>query len=149
MPFQLKITYVHIFMAAVIFSVYGWWVFGVLGIEYFTGRDALIRIGQTIAALIVIGYAFEMMVVLAVAIFNSKVLNQPQEEFMLDERDYRIFYKSIYGSHIVLCTGLFLAMGALALGWSAFWVFNIIVLAFLLSVIAELSTNLFLYKRGS
>lgn len=149
MPFQLKITYVHVFTAIVIFSVYGWWVFGVLGIEYFTGPDALIRIGQTIVALIVIGYAFEIMVVFAVAVFNSKVLKQPQEEFMLDERDYRIFYKSIYGSHLVLCTGLFLSIGALALGWSAFWVFNIMVLAFLLSVITELSTKLFLYKRGS
>lgn len=41
MPFQQKITYVHIFKATVIFAFYGWWVFGVQGIEFFTGPEAL------------------------------------------------------------------------------------------------------------
>ena len=148
MPFQLKITYVHVFTAMVIFAVYGWWIFGAMGVEYFTGPDALRKIGQTIAALIVLGYVFEIGTVLAVSIFNAKVFKNTKEDFVLDERDYSILYKSIYGSHLVLCTGLFLSIGALALGWSAFWVFNLIVLAFLFSVATELCTKLFLYKRG-
>lgn len=153
MPFQFRLTYIHIFTATVIFAVYGWWVFGFLGIEYFTGPDALTRIGKAIAALIVFGYAFEISVVVFTTYLKAKLSNHTKEElkeeFIVDERDFGILYKSIYGSHLVLCTGLFLAMGALALGWSAFWVFNIIVFAFLLSVVTELSTKLFLYRKSA
>lgn len=149
MPVQLKSTYVFIFTAIVIFAVYGWWIFGVIGIEYFTGPDALIRIGKAISILIIGGYAFEISVLLTMGIFSVKVLKSANNDFTLDERDMQILYKSMYNSHLALCTGLFLSIGALALGLEAFWVFNFIVLAFLVSVIAELSTKLFLYKRGS
>lgn len=67
---------------------------------------------------------------------------------MVDERDKEIMRKSMHLSHLVLCSGLFLSVGALALGWSAFWVFNLMVLAFGLSVVAELATKLVLYKQG-
>ena len=149
MPVLLKNTYVYIFTTAVIFGVYGWWVFGFLGIEYFTGPDALIRIGQTLAVLIVGGYAFDILTVFALSLFNFKVLKHTKDDFTVDERDKQILYKSMYFSHFVLCTGLFLAVGALALGWSVFWVFNIIVLGFLLSVITELAAKLFLYREGA
>lgn len=149
MPIQLKTTYIFIFTFIVIFAVYSWWIFGVLGVEYFTGPDALVRIGRAISALIIGGYAFEIMTVFAVSIFSAKVLNNTKADFMVDERDKEILHKSMHISHLVLCTGLFLSIGALALGWSAFWVFNFMVLSFALSVVAELATKLFLYKRGS
>lgn len=149
MPILLKNTYVYVFTATVIFAVYGWWVFGVLGVEYFTGSDALVRIGKAISTLIIGGYAFEIATVFILSIFSYKVLKKTKDDFTVDERDKEILYKSMYVSHLVLCAGLFLSIGALALGWSAFWVFNLIVLAFLLSVVAELSTKLFLYNRGA
>jgi len=148
MPILLKNTYIYIFTAIVIFGVYGWWVFGVLGVEYFSGPDALVRIGKTLSILIIGGYAFEIITVFIFSLFSHYVLKKSKDEFTVDERDKLILYKSMYGSHLVLCTGLFLAVGAMALGWSAFWVFNIIVLAFLLSVIAELTAKLFLYRSG-
>jgi len=144
----LKSTYIHIFTATVIFATYGFWIFGVLGVEYFTGPDALMRIGRSIATLIVLGYAFEIMVTLALlgkqAIRESHMGNDP-----IDERDKLILYKSMFNSHIALCGGLFLAIGALAIGIEAFWVFNAIVLAFLASVIAELCTKLYHYHVAS
>ncbi len=149
MPILLKNTYIYFFTAAVIFAVYTWWVFGVLGIEYFSGPDALVRIGKTLSILIIGGYAFEILTVFAYSLFSHFVLKKSKDDFIVDERDKQILYKSIYGSHLVLCAGLFLAVGALALGWSAFWVFNIIVLAFLLSVITELTMKLFLYRSGA
>lgn len=149
MPVQLKSTYVYIFTATVIFTVYAWWIFGVMGITHFTGPDALVRIGQAIFSLIIFGYAFELTVLFAVGLFGIKVLKNTKEDFTLDERDKQILYKSLYLSHLVLCSGIFLSIGALAAGWSAFWVFNMIVLAFLLSVVAELATKLFLYQKGS
>jgi len=148
MPIQLKTTYLYIFTSIVIYAVYGWWVFGVLGIEYFTGPDALVRIGRAIATLIIAGYAFEIGTVFIVSIFSAKVLKNTKADFMVDERDKDILHKSMHTSHLVLCTGLFLSTGALALGWSAFWVFHLMVLAFALSVAMELGTKLFLYKRG-
>ena len=149
MPVQLKSTYVYMFTATVIFSVYAWWIFGVLGVAHFTGAEALVRIGRAIGALIIFGYAFELLVLFATGLFSLKFLKYSMQDFTLDERDKQILYKSLYASHMVLCTGIFLSIGALTLGWSAFWVFNSMVLAFLLSVIAELATKLFLYKRES
>ena len=149
MPIQLKTTYIYIFTLTVIVAVYSWWVFGVLGVDYFTGSDALVRIGRTIGTLIVVGYAFEILTVLTLSIISAKVLKNTKVDFMIDERDKEILRKSMHISHLVLCTGLFLSIGALAMGWSAFWVFNSMVLAFVLSVVAELATKLFLYKRGS
>jgi len=137
------------FTAAVIFGVYGWWIFGVLGIEYFTGPDALIRIGKALSILIIAGYAFEIFTVFAWSVFNSVVLKHDKDDFIVDERDKLIVYRSTHISHLVLCAGLFVSVGALALGWSAFWVFNLMVLAFLLSVVAELATKVFLHSRGT
>lgn len=148
MPLQLKATYVHMFTITVICAVYGWWTFGVVGIEYFSGPDALQRIGRAIAILIAAGYAFEWLSLIFAAVFSSKVLkNKVENDYTVDERDRKILHQSIYNSHFVLCGGLFLSIGALALGWSAFWVFNFIILAFVLSVVMELGTKLFLYKR--
>lgn len=149
MPVQLKATYVYIFTATVIFAVYGWWVFGILGVEYFTGPDALIRIGTALSALIIGGYAFEILTVIAVGVFNIKVLKKTSEDFILDERDNYILYKSIFASHNVLCVGICIAAITMALGLNVFWVFNLIVLAYLLSLVAELSTKLILYARGT
>jgi hypothetical protein len=148
MPVLLKSTYVHVFTAIVIFATYGFWVFGIMGVEYFTGPDALIRIGKSIATLIVAGYAFEILLTMAIvgkdALLQAKAGIDP-----IDERDKQILYKSLFTSHLVLCAGLFLSVAALALGVEAFWVFNAIVLAFMFSVIAELGTKLFLYHTAS
>ena len=142
MPLLLKATYVHIFTSIVIFAAYGFWVFGIQGVEYFTGPDALAHIGQSIVALIVAGYAFEIL--LGLAIFGKGVFGALREnKSPLDEREEKILHTSLVNSHFVLCGGLFLSDGVMALGASAFWVFNAIVLAFLLSVIAELGTKLF------
>lgn len=149
MSFQLRSTYIYVFTATVIFAVYGWWVFGILGVEYFTGPEALVRIGKAIVYLIIGGYAFEISVLFLVNLFNARVLKKTKIDFTFDERDTQILHKSLHISHMVLCTGLFLSIGALALGISAFWVFNAIVLAFLLSVIAELATKFFLYTEGA
>lgn len=143
-----KSTYVHVFTATVIFAVYGFWIFGVLGVEYFTGADALIRIGRAIATLIVAGYAFEIIV--TIALLGKQSLEHARKgTAAIDERDKQILYKSLFNSHLVLCGGLFLSVGALAIGLEAFWVFNAIVLAFVLSVIAELCTKLFFYHVAS
>ena len=148
MPILLKNTYIYIFTLIVIFAVYGWWVFGVLGVEYFTGPDELVRIGRTIGALIIWGYAFEICTVFLISLFSFKVLKNTKDDFVVDERDKEILHKSMHNSHLVLCTGLFISIGTLAMGWSAFWVFHFMVLSFLLSVVMELATKLFLYKRG-
>jgi len=148
MSLLIKSTYLHIFTAVVIFASYGFWVFGVLGVEHFTGPDALTRIGKSIGILIIAGYAFEVLMTLAVV--GKQSLQQTKNGIApLDERDKQIVYKSLFNSHIVLCGGLFLSVGVLALGVPIFWVFNAIVLAFLLSVVAELGTKLFLYRAGS
>jgi len=143
-----KSTYVHIFTAIVIFAVYGFWIFGLLGVDYFTGPDALIRTGRSIVMLIVAGYAFEIIVTMAV--LGKQTLEHAKNRTTgIDERDKQILYRSLATSHLVLCGGLFLSIGALAFGLQAFWVFNAIVLAFLLSVIAELCTKLFLFHVAS
>ena len=96
MPLQLKSTYVCIFTFIVTFTVYGWWIFNVLGVAYFTGPDALVRLGRAIGILIVAGYAFDILTQFVVAIFSVKVLKKTKADFMLDERDKQILYKSLF-----------------------------------------------------
>ena len=144
---QLRSTYLYVFTATVIFSAYAWWVFGVLGVAHFTGPDELVRIGRTIFSLIVFGYAFEITVVLGAALISVRLFKRSASDFVVDERDRQILYRSLHHSHLVLCTGVFASIGALALGWGAFWAFNVLVLGFLLSVVAELATKLYLYAR--
>jgi len=147
MPLLLKSTYVHVFTNIVIFAVYAFWIFAVLGIDYFTGADSLIRIGKAIATLIVAGYTFEFLVTFSIV--GKQAFEAGKAGVTLDERDKQIVYKSMLHSHFVLCGGIFLSIAALAMGIEAFWVFNAIVLAFLLSIIAELGTKLFFYHTVS
>jgi len=143
-----KSTYLFIFTAAVIFGTYAWWTFGVLGVEYFTGPEALTRIGKAISILIIGGYAFEWTCALVAGLFSNKVLGKPLD-LTVDERDKQIIQKSIYASHMVLVAGICFSMFALAMGIKPFWVFNAIVLAYLLSVVAELATKLTLLEAGT
>lgn len=143
-----KSTYLYIFTAIVIFTTYGWWTFGVLGVEYFTGPEALIRIGKAISILIVGGYAFEWSFLLITGMFSTRMLKKPID-FTVDERDKQIIQKSIYASHMVLVVGMCLSIFSMAMGVIPFWVFNAIVLAYALSVFVELSTKLILLRAGA
>ena len=145
MSVLVKSTYLYIFTATVIFATYGWWTFGVLGVEYFNGPEALIRIGKAISILIVCGYAFEWSCLLAAGLFSSKALGKPID-FTVDERDKQIVQKSIFASHMVLVAGLCLSIFGMAMGVEPFWVFNAIVLAYVFSVVAELATKLTLCR---
>ncbi len=148
MSVLLKSTYLYIVTATIIFATYGWWIFGVLGVEYFTGPEALIRIGKAISILIVGGYAFEWSCLLLAGLFSNTMLKKPID-FTVDERDKQIIQKSIYASHMVLVAGICFSMFALAMGVTPFWVFNAIVLAYVLSVVAELATKLTLLQAGT
>jgi len=48
----------------------------------------------------------------------------------------------------VLCIGLFLSIGALAIGWEPFWVFNIIVLFYGIANVVELGAKIFFFNNG-
>jgi len=143
-----KSTYLYIFTSIVIFATYGWWTFGVLGVEYFTGPEALTRIGKAISILIVTGYAFEWSCLLGAGIFSAKVLRKPID-VTVDERDKQIIQKSMYASHMVMVAGGCFSIFALAMGVTPFWVFNSIVFAYVLSVVAELATKLTLLQAGT
>jgi len=120
----------------------------VVEVDHFAGPDGLVRIGRTIVSLIVFGYAFEIAVVLGAALLSVKLYKRTASDFVVDERDRQILYRSLHHSHLVLCAGVFASVGALALDWGAFWAFNVLVLGFPLSVVAELATKLYLYARG-
>lgn len=145
MSVLVRSTYLYIFTAIVIFATYGWWTFGVLGVEYFTGPEAFVRIGKAISILIVCGYAFEWACLLVAGLFGTKALKTPIN-LTIDERDNHIIHKSIFASHMVLVIGLCLSIFAMAMGVEPFWVFNAMVLAYVLSIVAELATKLTLYK---
>lgn len=146
-PF-IKSTYLSIFTTVVIFLVYGLWIFQVLGVGYFTGPDELVRIGKAIGTLILAGWAFHIIVVLGVILFYSKKEGKKLGEVVIDERDKQINYRSMFISMHVLCAGIFLAVGALAIGWAPFWVFNIIVLFYAFANVTELGAKLFFIHNG-
>lgn len=148
MPLLLRSTYLSVFTCTIIFAVYGWWVFQVLGVAYFTGPDELQRIGKAIGILILAGYAFEIVVQLSVVLIGSRFKGSAFNEFIVDERDKLIEYKSIYFSSQAVCFGIFASIFALAIGWAPFWVFNILVLFYAVALTIELGTKIFLYKRS-
>lgn len=146
-PF-IKATYLSIFTTVVIFLVYGLWIFQFLGVEYFTGPDELVRIGRAIGTLILAGWAFHLIVVLGITIFDTKKAGTKLREMVVDERDKQINYRSMFISMHVLCAGILLAIGALASGWAPFWVFNIIVLFYAFANATELGAKIFFIHRG-
>jgi len=132
-----KSTYLSIFTTVVIFLVYALWVFQVLGVGYFTGPDALVRIGKALGTLILAGWAFHIIFVLGVTAFDLK---KSGKHFA----DYRSMFIAMH----VLCAGIYLAIGALAMGWAPFWVFNIIVLFYALANVTELAAKVFFIRQG-
>jgi len=146
-PF-VKATYLSIFTTVVIFLIYAFWIFQFLGIGYFTGPDELVRIGKAIGTLILAGWAFHIIVVLSATFLDLKKTGKKVNDVIVDERDKQINYRSMYISMHVLCAGLLLAIGALAMGWAPFWVFNIIVLFYAFANATELGAKLFFFHHG-
>lgn len=146
-PF-IKSTYLAIFATVVIFSVYAVWIFHILGVGYFTGPQELVRIGKAIGILILAGWAFEIALVMAVTVFDARKAGKKIHQLVVDERDRQINYRSMYISLHVLCAGLYLSVGALALGWAPFWVFNIIVLFYAFANLTELGAKVLFIHRG-
>lgn len=148
MSVLVKSTYLYIFTTTITYIIYGWWTFGVLGVEYFTGPDDLVRIGKALSILIIGGYGLEWSCMLLAGLFSSKVFGKPLD-LTVDERDRQIVHKSIFASHFVLVAGLCFSAFGMALGLEAFWVFNAILLAYVLSVVAELGSKLVLCRADT
>ena len=146
-PF-IKSTYLSIFTTIVIFSVYAVWIFQILGVGYFTGPEELVRIGKAIGILILAGWAFELTLVIGITLFDARKAGKKIHQIIVDERDKQINYRSMYISMHVLCAGLFLSIGALAVGWAPFWVFNMIVLFYAFANLTELGAKVFFIHRG-
>lgn len=144
----LRSTYISILTTFIALSLYAFWVFSVAGISYFSGPEELVRIGKAIGILILAGYGFEILAQLGAVIIDAKIYGRSVKEMLVDERDKLIVYRSIFLSTHVLCTGIFISIGALAFGFSAFWVFNIIVLFYGLAIATELTAKLVFLYRG-
>jgi len=126
-PF-VRVTYVSVFTTLLVYLAYCWWVFQVMGVDYFVGtEDSLVRIGKTIGSFILLGHAFEWFVLFCVISIGAKLSGNKIVNLVFDERDKQISHRSMSISRNVLCIGIFLSIGALAIGWAPFWVFNIIV----------------------
>jgi len=144
-PF-VRSTYLSIISCTIIFSVYAIWVFHFLGVGYFTGPDAMIRVGKSIGVLIVAGFGFEIALQLAGIFFGAR--GGTLAGLIVDERDKQIAYRSVFISMFFICGGIFLAVAAMAMGWEIFWVFNIMVLFYALGVAAELGSKLYFLREG-
>lgn len=148
MSHLLRSTYASIITSSIIFLVYGFWIFQIIGIDYFTGPDALVRIGKAIGALIIAGYAFEWSVQIATLFLGLKRSGKSLVELIVDEREKQIAYRSLSISLHILCIGIVLSIGALAMGWAPFWVFHIIVLFYALAVATELASKIYFFRKG-
>ena len=73
MSHLLRATYTSMATSSIIFLVYAFVVFQVIGVDYFTGPDALVRIGKSLGLLIIAGYAFEWSVQIATLIILSLI----------------------------------------------------------------------------
>ena len=82
-------------------------------------------------------------------VVHNRLTRPDASEYVIDEREKLIEYRSATYSSRVVILGLFIAIFAMASGVEAFWVFNIIVLFYALAIATELTLKLIWLGKGA
>ncbi len=146
MTFEERNNLVGILCGAIMITVYVWRITALHGAGVFDGHDGLMLWARE--TLWLIGYGIGLVIVATIlfSIFYAIVTNDPKPNMVVDERDRMI---SIWGQRVtiaVMSVFFVAALFALAFGWSAFAVFNIMLAGFAFGDMAGNLTKLGLYR---
>ncbi|MBD80845.1 MAG: hypothetical protein CL840_18155 [Crocinitomicaceae bacterium] len=147
MSFQEKKSLVTMLATVIIVGFYCIYVFGIHSeqslnpdIDFqFWGITALLILPTIIVVNIISHILF--------GIFYTITANE-KPTYDTDERDKLVELRSNQNSFMVFTFGYMLSMVSLALGWPAYYLFNILIISQLLSSIMWSASNFYYYKRG-
>ncbi|WP_144032197.1 hypothetical protein [Amphibacillus jilinensis] len=164
MSYQEKKTIVSILTGLLIltyycFYAYGKYQSGVVAINdlAFWARTMLLFIAISIVATIVIQIVFNILLSIAIAVQETartgksddkEIEKTIESEMVTDEMDRLIEMKSMRIGFFFAGIGFIIALGAVALDYSAAIMIQIIFISFHLGSLLEAFTQLYFYRRG-
>jgi len=148
MNFEVKNTYAGIASSVLIFAVYYLVVSGMYAEGRFEGAEGLALLGKAILMLMAGGIAVHIVMLILANIVFAIIHKDPKPSFVVDERDEMIELRGLRVSYYVFGAGYVISMIALALGLSAFGVFNLLLASCAISAWVEAVIRLVLYHRG-
>lgn len=149
MNFQQKNIYASLFTVLILFGAYYWKVSDLYAAGAFDGPDGTRLIGKAILTLMVAGIMLRIIGMILIGIFHAILTNTPKPSFLIDERDREIEMQALKVGNNFTFFGMVSAFIALAMGWSIFAVFQIIIGACAVSSLAEVATQFILYRRAA
>jgi len=147
MNFQQKNIYASLFTIVILFGAYYWKVSDLYTAGAFDGPDGTRLIGKAILALMAVGVILRIIGMILISIFHAILTNTPKPSFLIDERDREIEMQALKVGNNFTFFSMVSAFIALAMGWSIFAVFQIIIAGCAVSALAEVATQFILYRR--
>ncbi len=148
MSYQEKTIFVNLFTGTLVFAIFGYFMLQQYQGGQFVGDEGAQLIGKSILWLIGGGIIINIIAHIGFNIAYAIVKREANPSFVVDERDKLIELRALRVAYYVLGAGFVGGMAALAMGYGVFVTFNIIIVSFFISGVAEGLTQLFLYRRG-
>ena len=148
MSFHHKTVYVTLINTLVLMGGYFWWVSGRYAAGAFDGPDAGSAVGRSILILMGTGIVVQIIGMILFHFLQALVTQNPNPDQLIDERDRLIELRALRVSYHVTGLVFVLAIIALAMGWSIFAVFHIIVAGCAFGAVIEAAVQIIAYHRG-
>jgi hypothetical protein len=148
MTFQEKRMVASIFTTLLVFGIYFAAMIQMVQGGRFDGADASSLLGRSILILIVCSIILNIILTILFNIVFAIADRESNPSFVVDERDRLIELRANTISHYAFGAGFILSMVALAVGYSPFLVFNLIVASFGTASLVENAVQLCFYRRG-
>ncbi len=149
MNYQQKNIYASLFTILILFSAYYWKVSDLYAAGAFDGPEGTRLIGKAILALMAVGIILRIVGMILIGIFHAILTNTPKPSFLIDEHDREIEVQALKVGNNFTFLGMVSAFIALAMGWSIFAVFQVIIASCAVSALAEVATQFILYRRAA
>lgn len=114
----------------------------------FDQPDALKIWARTVLWAIPLSIVAMIIALILFTILHAIITRNPKPSFIVDERDNYIGRRGMMVTMFVSSGGFMVALICLALGWSAFAVFNVIFYSFGVGDLSGNLTKLYLWRRG-
>ena len=148
MNHQVRTTYASLFSGILIFVFYFWRISYLSGQGRFEGPDAMPLLAKTFLLMIPGGIVITIVSMILSSIIFAIATNDAKPSFVIDERDRLIELRALRISYYIFGAGFICSMTALALGYTAFTVFNLIIGSMMLATISEGLIQLAMHRRG-
>jgi len=126
----------------------GWRVWTLYQAGEFAGPDALMLWARTVLWVIPASVVLTIILTIVFTILFAIATRDENPDFTVDERDKNFGRRGMIAAMVVASGGFLLAVGLLALGWTAFAAFNILYAGFALASLAGNVVTLGSYRRG-